>query len=121
MNQNWGDIAPFDGFAFDPPYGLNSWKSDDGFQLLEDALRSCAEVATENAKLTALLPLPPSALSLDLLGKDMDNPDGFTFGKQWNEVVRKINQSGWEIDNFTTIPVHRSLARLLIVCKRNSS
>ena len=121
LNQNWGDIAPFDGFAFDPPYGLNSWKSDDGFQLLEDALRSCAEVATENAKLTALLPLPPSALSLDLLGKDMDNPNGFTFGKQWNEVVRKINQSGWEIDNFTTIPVHRSLARLLIVCKRNSS
>ena len=119
LSESWSDITPFDGFAFDPPYGLNSWKSDDGFQLLQDTLSSCAEVATENAKLTALLPLPPAAISLNLLGEDINNPISFTFGKQWNEVVRKINDSGWEIKNFATIPVHRSLARLLIVCQRN--
>ena len=119
LGECWSDIAPFDGFAFDPPYGLNSWKSDDGFQLLVDSLSSCAEVATDYARLTALLPLPPAALSLNLLGEDINNPICVTFGKQWNEVVEKIHETGWRIDTFTTIPVHRSLARLLIVCQRN--
>tara|TARA_A100001037_G_scaffold306798_1_gene355706 strand:+ start:4962 stop:6143 length:1182 start_codon:yes stop_codon:yes gene_type:complete len=117
LNEHWKEIAPFDGFAFDPPYGRNSWKSDDGWQLFIDALVSCAEVATNKSRLTALLPLPPDALHLDLLSKDLNNPVCVTFGKQWNDVVEKIQEIGWKIETIATIPVHKSLSRLLIVCQ----
>jgi tRNA (guanine10-N2)-dimethyltransferase len=118
LEDKWSDVAPFNGFAFDPPYGLNSWKSDDGWQLFAEALASCTKVATNDARLTALLPWPPAALGVDLV-RDATNSDCVTFGKQWAEVVEMINNAGWQIENTTTIPVHKSLARLLLVCQRN--
>ena len=118
LQDSWGDEAPFNGFAFDPPYGLNSWKSDDGWQLFADALASCAEVAANDARLTALLPWPPIALGVDLV-RDASNPDCVTFGKQWVEVIEMINNVGWQIEDTATIQVHKSLARLLLVCQRN--
>ena len=119
LEEKWSDVAPFDGFAFDPPYGLNSWKSDDGWQLFAEALASCEEVATNGARLTALLPWPPSALGVDLV-RDATNSDCVTFGKQWAEVVEMIDHAGWIVENTATIPVHKSLARLLLVCQRNT-
>ncbi|MBT4060116.1 MAG: hypothetical protein HOE69_07420 [Euryarchaeota archaeon] len=115
----WGDTAPFSGFAFDPPYGRNSWKSDDGWQLFVDALASCASVATDDAGLTALLPWPPAASEVDLQN-DATNPVCVTFGKQWVEVVEEIRGAGWEIESTISIPVHRSLARLLLICKKSA-
>ena len=117
LQDSWGDEAPFNGFAFDPPYGLNSWKSDDGWQLFADALASCSEVATNDASLTALLPWPPAALGVDLV-RDPTNSDCVTFGKQWTVVVEMINNAGWVVEATATIPVHKSLARLLLVCQR---
>jgi tRNA (guanine10-N2)-dimethyltransferase len=122
LTSLWDDNMPFDGFAFDPPYGLNSWKSDDGWQLFIDALSSCGDVATPNATLAALLPWSPKALGMDLLRDDFGQGenDGLaqTFGKSWVEVVKEINAAGWQIESTTTIPVHKSLARLLLVCQR---
>jgi tRNA (guanine10-N2)-dimethyltransferase len=122
LTSLWQEYMPFDGFAFDPPYGLNSWKSDDGWQLFIGALSSCGEVATPNAQLAALLPWPPKALGMDLLRDDFGQGenDGLaqTFGKSWVEVVKEVNAAGWQIESTTTIPVHKSLARLLLVCQR---
>lgn len=118
----WDDKMPFDGFAFDPPYGLNSWKSDDGWQLFIDAMKSCKQVATDDARLVALLPWPPKALGMDLLSGDFGQGenDGLaqTFGKSWVDVVEEVNAAGWDIESTTTIPVHKSLARLLLVCQK---
>ena len=118
----WDDKLPFYGFAFDPPYGLNSWKSDDGWQLFIDAMKSCKQVATDDARLVSLLPWSPKALGMDLLRGDFgqgENDDlAQTFGKSWVDVVEEVNAAGWDIESTTTIPVHKSLARLLLVCQK---
>ena len=99
--------GPFDGFAFDPPYGRNAWKSADGFELLEGSLSACNSVANEKANLVTLIPWPPSAIF-----EPIDS--GISFGKSWSEISEAFSTSGWEIIETTPIRVHRSLARMLI-------
>ncbi len=120
----WGDVETFDGFAFDPPYGRNSWKSDDGWQLFVDALRSCRTIATNGAaggaRLTTLLPWPPSAGGLDLMRDDFGSRDedseAVTFERNWQTVKSEVMDCGWQVAQTVVIPVHRSLARLLLIC-----
>ena len=109
LSDVWG--CQFDGFAFDPPYGRNAWKSSDGFELLAGALSACHSVATEQANLVTLIPWPPSVISesIDL---------GTSFGKTWSEIEDTFSTSGWQIVATTAIRVHRSLARLLIHAER---
>ncbi|MEE2759416.1 MAG: THUMP domain-containing protein, partial [Candidatus Thermoplasmatota archaeon] len=52
LEQCWS--TKFEGFAFDPPYGRNAWKSSDGFELFQGALRSCSKIAAQQAKLVTL-------------------------------------------------------------------
>lgn len=121
----WGDEAPFDGFAFDPPYGRNSWKSDDGWQLFIDALASCRGVAKSiesgGANLATLLPWPPAAAGLDLLREDFgshpDDAAATTYERSWQVVKDEMAGAGWQVIDFVVIPVHRSLARLLLILK----
>jgi putative methyltransferase (TIGR01177 family) len=105
LSEVWG--GPYDGFAFDPPYGRNAWKSADGFELLEGALLSCSSVAKEQANLVTLIPWPPSAIneSVNL---------GTSFGKSWTEISDAFATAGWKIITTVPIRVHRSLARMLI-------
>jgi tRNA G10 N-methylase Trm11 len=122
LEELWPENLPFSGFAFDPPYGLNSWKSDDGWQLFIDAVSSCKQVATDDARLVALLPWSPKALDVELGREDFGSEEkdklAQTFGKHWVEVVKQINTAGWQIKSIQKIPVHKSLARLLITCHR---
>ena len=99
--------GPFDGFAFDPPYGRNAWKSADGFDLLEGALAECYSLASENANLVTLIPWPPTSISESI-------ESGISFGKSWPEISSSFSTAGWQIVSTSTIRVHRSLARLLI-------
>ena len=109
--EAWNDIAPFTSFVFDPPYGRNAWKSEDGFDLLKGALHSCAEVATSSARLVTLIPWSP-----EMIGKPLDQ--GISFGFAWSEIENAFIKSGWSINTTYTIRVHRSLARLLVVASR---
>ncbi len=109
LSDGWE--GTFDGFAFDPPYGRNAWKSSDGFELLEGALSACHSVATEQANLVTLIPWPPSAIS-----ESIDS--GTSFGKTWSEIKDSFSNAGWQIVATTAIRVHRSLARLLIHAER---
>ena len=109
LPETWD--GPFDGFAFDPPYGRNAWKSEDGFELLEGALASCHSLASEDANLVTLIPWPPSSIS-----ESIDS--GISFGKSWSEIASAFSESGWEIMSTSPIRVHRSLARLLIHAER---
>lgn len=101
----------FDGFAFDPPYGRNAWKSTDGFELLCGTLSSCRSVASDRANLVTLIPWPPAAFS-----EPIDS--GQSFGKSWAEISAAFVESGWRIVSTIPIRVHRSLARMLIHAKR---
>ena len=109
LPETWDE--QFDGFAFDPPYGRNAWKSEDGFELLEGALASCHSLSSEDANLVTLIPWPPSSIS-----ESIDS--GISFGKSWSEIASAFSESGWEIMSTSPIRVHRSLARLLIHAER---
>jgi len=105
LSEIWDET--FDGFAFDPSYGRNAWKSDDGFELLCGALSSCRTVASDQANLVTLIPWPPVAFSAPI-------DEGQSFGKSWAEISDAFVESGWGIVSTTPIRVHRSLARMLI-------
>lgn len=105
LSEIWD--GTFDGFAFDPPYGRNAWKSADGFELLCGALSSCKSVASEHANLVTLIPWPPTVFSGPI-------DEGQSFGKSWTEISDAFAKSGWRIVSTTPIRVHRSLARMLI-------
>ena len=103
--------GPFDGFAFDPPYGRNAWKSADGFELLCGALASCSSVASDSANLVTLIPWSPSEI-------DQPIDAGLSFGHTWDEISQTFAESGWTIVSTTPIRVHRSLARMLIHARK---
>lgn len=102
--------GPFDGFAFDPPYGRNAWKSADGFDLLEGALRECAGLSHEGSRLVTLIPWDPAHLtSLE---------EGTAFGRSFIALTSAFEETGWQVMETTPIRVHRSLARLLVVAEK---
>jgi tRNA (guanine10-N2)-dimethyltransferase len=105
LSKIWDES--FDGFAFDPPYGRNAWKSADGFELLEGALSACNSVANENANLVTLIPWPPESIFEPI-------KSGVSFGKSWAEISEAFSTAGWKIIETSPIRVHRSLARMLI-------
>ncbi len=111
LSEVWADTVPFTSFVFDPPYGRNAWKSQDGFDLFKGTLQSCIDVATDTASLVTLLPWSP-----EMIGKSLD--EGMSFGFPWPEVEKAFMDAGWSINATHTIRVHRSLARLLVVASR---
>ncbi len=110
----------FDGFAFDPPYGRNSWKSEDGWDIFIQSLQQCSALASEGANLVTLLPWSPDATDIDLFDDESEHPEAITFGKQWLEVLFALEDAGWYLDAYVHVPVHGSLSRLLITCQNNS-
>lgn len=96
-------------FAFDPPYGRSSWKSEDGLDLFLSALSSAREVDPEGV-ISTMLPTGPEVLS--------QNPEEefIVMGKKWSELEDLIAQRGWRVVLKSPIKVHRSLARMVIVC-----
>lgn len=107
----WNDIAAFGSFAFDPPYGRNAWKSEDGFDLLKGSLKSCSQVAKENARLVTLIPWSPESIAQPI-------ESGISFGQSWCEVAKAFEAVGWSILSTHEIRVHRSLARLLVIAEK---
>ena len=97
-------------FAFDPPYGRNAWKSDDGFQLF---LKACSAARTidGSGSLCTLLPTDPA-----IFNGDSDEPvDPLVMGKPWSEIANEMLERGWRVVLTAPVKVHRSLARLLVV------
>ena len=106
----WGKISG-SVFAFDPPYGRNAWKSDDGVQLL---LRACSAANTidDTGSLCTLLPTDPTIFD----NNSNDSLDPVIMGVPWSELANQIIDRGWNPVLTAPIKVHRSLARLLVVC-----
>ena len=107
----WGKVSGAI-FAFDPPYGRNAWKSDDGFQLLLKAC-SAARSIDDTGSLCTLLPTEPTIFEKT---RDPDSPDPLVMGLPWVEVADQMLERGWRVVLTAPVKVHRSLARLLVVC-----
>ena len=109
---------PVSAFAFDPPYGRNSWQSEDGRELLLGTLTRCYDNATDDARLVTLLPWPAEHMAAIRAGVDVDVDEFHTYGTAWAEVRELIANCGWTVLSTVPISVHRSLSRLLVVCER---
>lgn len=108
IDSLWG---PTDGclFAFDPPYGRSSWKSEDGLELFLSAISSARRVDPRGA-ISTMLPTGPEVLSQG------PGEDFTVMGVKWSQLEELIAQRGWKVVLKSPIKVHRSLARMVIVC-----
>jgi tRNA (guanine10-N2)-dimethyltransferase len=96
-------------FVFDPPYGRNSWKSDNGLDIFLKALKA-AQSINPNGTICTMLPTVPEFMLEEKSSKNL------VMGKKWEEIEALINTTGWVISLKYAIKVHRSLARLILVC-----
>ena len=96
-------------FVFDPPYGRSSWKSGDGAELFLEAL-SAAQDIDPSGSICTMLPTGPEALD------SFPEQDVEVLGMPWSELEGKIRGCGWEPVLSVPIKVHRSLARMVVVC-----
>jgi tRNA (guanine10-N2)-dimethyltransferase len=96
-------------FVFDPPYGRNSWKSDNGLDIFLQALKAAYLINSQGTICTMLPTVPEFIL-------DKNSSKYLVMGKRWQELENLINSTGWNITLKHTIKVHRSLARLILVC-----
>lgn len=96
-------------FVFDPPYGRNSWKSDDGLDLFLEALKS-ANYINPKGSICAMLPTIPEFTIENYSEKSL------VMGKKWRDIELLISKNGWNVVFKYPIKVHRSLARLILVC-----
>jgi len=95
--------------AFDPPYGRNSWTSDEGFLLFKNTVFSLSNVS--RGPMVMLLPIDPEVVK--------SNPpqsfDEFSpFGVHPKEFQEILSQTDYKISTIHPIWVHRSLARALV-------
>jgi len=96
-------------FVFDPPYGRNSWKSDNGLDIFLKALKAAHSI-NPNGTICTMLPTVPEFMLEEKSSKYL------VMGKKWEEIEGLINSTGWVISLKHAIKVHRSLARLILVC-----
>ena len=104
----WGSKSDC-AFVFDPPYGRSSWKSGDGVELLLEALSAARDI-DPNGSVCTMLPTGPEALD-SFPEQDID-----VMGIPWSELEVMIRGCGWEPVLSTPVKVHRSLARMVVVC-----
>ncbi len=108
IDSLWGDVNGCL-FAFDPPYGRSSWKSEDGLDLFLSAISSARKV-DPHGTISTMLPTGPEVLSQG------QEEDFVVMGVKWSQLEDFIARRGWKVVLKSPIKVHRSLARMVIVC-----
>jgi len=108
IHQKWGN-RPGCSFVFDPPYGRNSWTSEDGLELLLNSLSS-AKAMSPDGTVCTMLPSNPEAL----LGPVSD--ELHVMGVEWGSLRGSIRETGWEVSMCAPVRVHKSLSRLVVLC-----
>lgn len=100
------------GLVFDPPYGKNAWKSEKTTDLFSNVLTNLrrSEGIMEGSRLVSFLPIKPRIHGKDEpIIKDQNLGD-FSI----KELKLILLKSGWSVLSLHAIPIHGSLARLLI-------
>ena len=108
IDSLWGSRSNCS-FVFDPPYGRNSWKSGEGVELFLQALNAARDI-DPNGSICTMLPTGPVALD------SFPEQDVEVLGIPWSELEAQIRGCGWEPVLSTPVKVHRSLARMVVVC-----
>ena len=108
IDSLWGSRSNCS-FVFDPPYGRNSWKSGEGVELFFQALNAARDI-DPNGSICTMLPTGPVALD------SFPEQDVEVLGIPWSELEAQIRGCGWEPVLSTPVKVHRSLARMVVVC-----
>lgn len=101
-----------DGLVFDPPYGKNAWKSENTWDLFSNVLSNTrtARGIKLGSRLVCFLPIKPGLHGIN--EPISDEKDLGTFSTQ--QLKSKFNEAGWNILSMHAIPIHGSLARVLI-------
>tara|TARA_B100000214_G_scaffold304127_1_gene234888 strand:+ start:935 stop:2101 length:1167 start_codon:yes stop_codon:yes gene_type:complete len=94
-------------FAFDPPYGRNSWQSEKEGGLLSSVLNSCNEVVSSKSDVKLMCVLPWDSLKNQKEGEDISD-------NNWLQIKEMFEKSNWRIIDKFSIHVHSSMSRLLI-------
>jgi tRNA G10 N-methylase Trm11 len=110
--------APASGFVFDPPYGRNSWRSDESLALFIGALARCRDNATTDSRLVTLLPWPPEQIEAMRRGEFLQEKSLQCLGIDWSALKAMIKGTGWAVLEQIPISIHSSLSRLLVVLSR---
>tara|TARA_Y100001978_G_scaffold95544_1_gene85619 strand:+ start:24817 stop:25959 length:1143 start_codon:yes stop_codon:yes gene_type:complete len=100
------------GLVFDPPYGKNAWKSDELRELFSRVLTNIrnAPGISLGSRLVSFLPIKPG-----INGKDESIINDVNLGDYSTYELKLIfKKTGWSILSLHEIPVHGSLARILI-------
>ena len=100
------------GAVFDPPYGKNAWKSERKKGLFLDVLKNIrkANGIDLGARLVCFLPIKPGIHGVnEPINGEINLGDYST-----TQLKLEFNKMGWEIIGMHAIPVHGSLARMLI-------
>ncbi len=92
------------GVCVDPPYGRNSWRSEDAQTLFIRVCDSARQVVEEGSYLACMLPCE-------------GNDDEIVYGKPWDQIREEMRASGWGVKGKWTIPVHSSMSRVLILAQ----
>ena len=105
------------GLVFDPPYGKNAWKSEKANTLFSNVLKDIrnAKGISSGSKLVCFLPIKPK-----IHGKDEPISGEKLLGDfSTNDLKFKFKKLGWSILSLHAIPIHGSLARMLIFAEGN--
>ena len=100
------------GVVFDPPYGKNAWKSEKRKDLFLDVLKNIrkANGISFGAGLVCFLPIKPGLHGVnEPINGEIDLGDYST-----TQLKLEFNKMGWEIMGMHAIPIHGSLARMLV-------
>ncbi len=111
--------AAASGFVFDPPYGRNSWRSDESLALFIGALARCRENATPDSRLVTLLPWPPEQIEAMRRGELLSDSSQLCLGITWPKLKAKIRATGWLVLERVPISIHGSLSRLLVILSKD--
>ena len=104
----WGSRSDC-AFVFDPPYGRSSWTSGKDMEPFFEALAAAHTIDPEGT-LSTMLPTTPEALQAE------SSDDVEVMGMPWSELEPMIIERGWRPVLRTPVRVHRSLARMVVVC-----
>ena len=94
-------------FAFDPPYGRNSWQSEKEGSLLSSVLNSCSKLVSSKNNVKLMCVLPWESL------KNQNNGEIIS-SNTWIKIKEMFEKSNWRIVDKFSIHVHSSMSRLLI-------
>jgi len=111
--------VPAKGFVFDPPYGRNSWRSDESLALFVGALACCRDNSTADSRLVTLLPWPPEQIEAMRRGEFLPEKSLLCLGIAWPGLKAMIRGTGWAVLAQIPISIHSSLSRLLVVLSRD--